>query len=121
MLRVRRVPGRWGEILGFSLFSICVFNSASNVWIHHAAALAISLTAAAAYHLAGRGETRRGDVLRRGLAWGGILFFDAIYRWGVLVARPPFVFLASLPLYGALIQFGLLARSAPREAKGVLR
>ena len=53
VLRVRRVPGRWGEILGFSLFSIWVFNSASNVWLHHAVALAIPFAAAAAYDLAG--------------------------------------------------------------------
>jgi hypothetical protein len=84
-------------------------------------ALAIPFAAAAAYFLAGRGGAHRGDVLLWGLAWGGILFFDGVYRLGALVDRPPFVLLASLPLYGTLILFGLLARMALREAKGALR
>jgi hypothetical protein len=121
VLRVQRAPGRWGEILGFSLFSIWVFTCASNVWLHHAVALAIPFAAGAAYYLAGRGGAHRGDVLLWGLAWGGILFIDAVYRLGPLVDRPPFVLLASLPLYGTLILFVLLARMALREAKGATR
>ena len=121
VLRARRVPGRWGEILGFSLFSIWAFNSASNVWIHHAVALAIPFTAVAAYYLAGRGDARRSDVLLWGLGWGGIFFLDVINRLGALIDRPSFVLLVSLPLYGTLILFGLIARLVLREAKGELR
>ncbi len=113
--RLRRRGGEWGEPLALALATVWVFSGASNVWLHHLVGLALPFAVAAAW-LGARSGAPVGGFLVWTASWGGLFLFDAYYRVGGGGHGRVFNLLVSLPLFGAVLLYLLLARLAVTEA-----
>jgi hypothetical protein len=116
--RARR-GDRWDEAIGFSLFTLWLFVTAPNAWLHHFVVLGLPSTVAAAALLAHAGAAPRKALVAWIAAWALVLAHGAYIRLtGPGWHLPPWVALASLPLLGAWTFYALLASLLGRVPAG---
>jgi plastocyanin len=113
-------PPEWRDPMAVSLFTLWVFSASPSAWLHHLVVLALPLAVAAARCLELEGSRRLGTLALWSASAALVFLHDAYLRTpGAAWGHPPLSLVASVPLAGIVVLFGLLAHwglSAPRPS-----